>query len=210
MTYSLVSIAPVGAVILTFANFTEAAIRLISAGIIVLSIFMFIAFWVCGKSLLNGIDESLQRHEQQQQQLQKMGVLRVTGKEVSTPLQGRGSADPMLLAARKKVKTVVIFAIAILTKVICMLLFAIVSPYGVEIPLLLIVSPMTLIPPIWNIVNVVIHRGRTKLSRGLLLSPGGVASYGQSRLASLSASYVWPSRSRQHQVVATEMSTAAS
>ena len=69
------------------------------------------------------------------------------------------------------------------------------------------VSPMTLIPPLWNIASLMTHRGRTKLSFH------GFACSGQSRLASPSVSYACQSfyRSRQHQVIVTaETSTIVS
>lgn len=203
VTYSLVSIAPVVAVALTFANCAEEAVKTISAGILVLATSVIASFWVCGKSLLKGIDESLRQQQQKQEQLQKMGVTRVNGKEARTSLHDHSSGEAMLLAARAKVNKMVFFAVAILAKVVCMLLFAMASRYGLETPLLFFVSPMTLVPPIWNIVNVTVHRGRTKLSSS------GVASHGQSRVASLSPSYFLSSRSRQRQVVVTETSKAA-
>ena len=205
--YSLVSIAPVGAVILAFANCTEEAVIMISAGILVLAISVMITFWVCGRSLMHGIDESLRQQQKQREQLLHMGAIRVNGKEVSTsPQDRRSSGDAMLLAARKKVKTVVIFAVGILSKVVGMLIFAMASPYGLETPLVLFLSPMTLVPPVWNIVNVTIHRGRTKLSS----SSGVVAGSEQSRVKSSPASYVFVRHySRRHKVVATAESTTS-
>lgn len=181
---------------------------LLSIQIVVLSLFLLVAFWMCGKSLLKGIDQALEQHQQKQQQLQKMGVIRVNGQEVGTPLQDLSSGDPLLLAARKKVRMVVVFAIVVLMQVIAMLLFAIVSPYGTEAPLVVCISPMTLVPPIWNIVNVAIHRGRTKVSRGLLFSSTG-ESVGRSRVASPAVFYVSEFvRSRQHQIVPIETSVS--
>eukprot|EP00903_Cladosiphon_okamuranus_P009465 g9021.t2 len=160
VTYGLVSIAPVVAVLLTFANYAEAAIIIISAGILILSTFVMVTFCVCGKSLVNGIDESLRQQRQMQEQLQKIGVIWENEKETRTTLHDQSSSgDALLLAARKKVKMIVIFAVTVLVKVMCMLFFAMGSRYGLETPLVFFLSPMTLVPPIWNIVNVTIHRG---------------------------------------------------
>ena len=202
ITYSLVLIAPLGGVILALANYREEAVKMVSAGVLVLATSAMLLFSVCGRSLLRGIDESLKNQQQKQEQLQQLGVIRVNveGKRVSVSPQDRGGSDAMLLAARKKVKMVVIFVVISLVLVDCTLIFAMASRYGIETPLVLFVSPMSLVPPIWNIVNVTVHRGRTKLP-----SKGVSAKSGQSRVKSSSLSHVLVRpRSRPHQVVATE------
>lgn len=203
VTYGVLSIAPVGALILNIANYAEVGVKLLAAGVIVLAISVFTAFWVCGRSLLRGIDQSLQQQAQQQQQLQRVGVVRANGKETPSK-HDRSKGDAMLLAARTKVKMVMVFTFVVLTKVVFLLSFSILSPYGVEAPLLFFISPMTLVPPIWNIVNVKIHQGRSKLSREYVLSSSDL----RSGVSSLPMRFMWPARSRQHQV-AVETITAA-
>lgn len=206
VSYTFVSIPPVGAVVLAVANRPEAAVRLITFQVLVLAPMLSASFLVLGKSLLKGIDESLQRQQRRSQQLQSMGVVLDHEKEPSTRSSGRSSGDLMLLAARKKVKKVVMFTVALPTQTASMLLFATVSRYGAEAPLVFFFFPMTFTPPIWNIFNVTIHQGRTQLSR---LSSGGVSRYTRTRMSSLSSTFSWRRRSSQpRRVVPTETSTA--
>ena len=210
LTYGVVSIAPVCAIVLDLVNRTEAAIRLITFQILVLGSLLLAVFYVCGKSLLKGFDGSLQQHKQMQDELQQMRVIMVKGKDASSsapssPAGRSSSGDAILLAARAKVKKVVVFAVSLLTNVLSMMLFAIVSPYGVEAPLLFFFIPMTLVPPIWNAVQVTIHRGRTRLPQGLLSSSIAASHGGQTGRASISTSFAWRSTpNRQpHRVVPT-------
>ena len=205
--YTFVSIPPVGSVVLAIAGRAEAAVGVITLQVLVLAPCLSASFLVLGKSLLKGIDDSLQQQQQRQQQLQAMGVTPEHGKKPSTASSPgrRSSGDLMLLAARKKVKRVVMFAVALPTQTACMLLFAAVTRFGTEAPLLLFFFPMTFTPPIWNIVNVGIHQGRTQLS----LSGGG-PSFRRPRISSISISSLsWRRRSQQRQVAAVETSTGA-
>ena len=204
VSYALMSIPPVGAFVLAIAGRTEAAVMVITFQVFVCAPCLSLAFLVLGKSLLSGIDESLERQQQRKQQLQSAGVAQENGKAHGTSLQDRSSGDPILLAARKKVKRVVMFAVSLPIQTSLILLFATVSRYGTETPLLFFFFPMTFTPPIWNLVNVTIHRGRTQLSREPLSSTD-ISSYLRRR-SSLSVSSILRFRS-QRQVVATEMST---
>ena len=179
VAYGLVSISPVGGIALDLANQPEMAVRAIAAGIIFLCAGVPVVFWVCGKSLLCGIEESLRL----QRNIQAARASRPAAKEGLAP---RSAAEEELLSARRRVKGMVMFAFFVCGKVVGLLLFAASSKFGTEIPLLLFATPMALVPPVWNIINIQCHAGRTKLGSEWLLS-GGISNTGQPFLARLSS-----------------------
>ncbi|CAN0037175.1 unnamed protein product [Ectocarpus sp. 12 AP-2014] len=200
-TYGLVSIAPTVAVALGAWGHQITAIKVVSAGILVLSGAMIASFMVCGRSLMHAIDESIrqkQEHQAQRQEVPRRKVLhkKTTGEVVLEEEEDEGAqpgetrsirisinntpvADFALLAARTKVKRVMLFAFSTVVQVDGLLLFAICSKYGTAAPLLLFASPITLVPPIWNMINIQLHAGRSRARRcssGMLISTGDVLS----------------------------------
>ena len=217
VAYGLVSISPVGGIALDLVNQSEVAVRVIAAGIIVLCVGIPVVYWVCGRSLLRGIEESLrlQRHVQ---------VARASREAGEEGPKGRSAAEEELFSARRRVKGMVIYSFLSCAKVVVILLFAVSSKYGIENPLLFFATPMALVPSVWNAINIQCHARRTKLGSEWLLS-GGSLNSGQPFMARLSStarrlsgtgriSYTakrfsgiarWQPRNQENQVVPTEL-----
>lgn len=102
VTSALVSLPPVAAVVLAIVRRPEAAIRVITFQVLVFAVCLSFSFLAIGKSLLKGIDESIQQQRERKQEFQRMGATQECGKETNTPSQGRSSGDPMMLAVRNK------------------------------------------------------------------------------------------------------------
>lgn len=224
VVYTLVSLPPVGATVLAVASRPEAAVRVITLQVLALAPCLSTAFLLLGRSLVKGINESIQQRQQRKQQLQKIRVSQEFGMEATAPSRNQSSGDAMLLAAKKKVKRVAMFGFSLPMQTAFTLLFATLSPYGIEAPLLFYFTPMMFTPPIWNLFNVTVHAGRTWLSTERRISFAGVARYRtrnssaslsvasmlrrNSRTVSVSVSSKFRQRGRQHKVVPNEPTTA--
>jgi len=160
--YGLVSMSPVCALTLDLTNHPEMAIRVIAVGIVILVSVIAVVFWVCGRSLMRGIHVSIRLQ-------QNVFITKTKGGP------GKGSDDLSnveqdLMAARRKVKAMIAFALFSCGNVGGLLLFAVCSKYGTQTPLLLFATPMALVPPIWNSVNIQLHGGRSKIGNPWVLS----------------------------------------
>ncbi|CAM9948494.1 unnamed protein product [Hapterophycus canaliculatus] len=170
VAHTAVSMVPVSALALTASGrHSLLAMKLISGGIITLCILMIIGFTTCGRSLMGAIDGSLLLQKQQTETREMAQRMRVAGaRKDSNAVQlekGQRSGDPSLLKTKRKVQMVVIIADALCFKVAVILVFAICTKYGGEAPLLMFLVPMILLPLIWNLGNVQLHAGRSKLRR---------------------------------------------
>ena len=175
--YGLVSISPVSAIVFDLNSHPEVAIKVTAAGIILLCLGMPVVFWVCGSSLVRGIDESLRLQ-------QRVHAARTTwGSEDG--LKNIQSVQHDLKAARTKVKRMVAFSLFICGNVIVVLLFAVCSKYGTAAPLLLFATPMALFPSIWNSINIQLHGRRSRTIDQWRLS-GGDLTFGGHFAARLS------------------------
>lgn len=132
MLCGMVSIAPcVSAILAAFAA-TETSVRVMSAGLLLVIVSNFSMFLVCARSLVNAIDKSLER--KMEDQVEKGGA---------GPGGDDGKAgDANLLAARKKIKNVMIVGTTISSTVLSTLSLAILTKWGVAAPLLLFGIPL--------------------------------------------------------------------
>lgn len=130
-----VSIAPgVSTVLAAFAE-TEASVRVMSAGILLVVIGSLSTFWLCARSLVSVIDRSLER------KMEEQAETGVTGPGGGGRANSEVGGDPNLLAARKKIKSVMIVAIGLGSTVFFTLSLAIVSEWGTAAPLILFGIP---------------------------------------------------------------------
>lgn len=146
---SIMSIVFCGAIILAAVDLPETAIRTTAAGGLIVSLIVTVSLWVCGRSLIRVIDESL---EQKQTRTN-------SGKDGETG----GVEDQALLAARKKVKWVLGFGLRQMVMMGSVLSFTIFSKYGIAAPLLLFGIPLVIMPIVKMIIAVQLFAGRTKL-----------------------------------------------
>jgi len=155
VAYGLVSISPVCTIVLDLVNHPETAMEVLAAGIIALcGLCMPTMFWVCGRSLIRAIDESVRQQQQNRQE-----TLVAHGKED----EGHERKHSRLMRARQTVKMIALTAFVVCGKVTGLLLFAVCSRYGTATPLLLFALPMCIIPALWSILHIQLHAGRTKV-----------------------------------------------
>lgn len=160
----MVSIAPAGALVSSLHSNMETGLRWIAVGVIVLCSFMGVIFLLCGKSLLYAINESMLTQKQQLLESDASIINETSTAGMGGGLkQRRSSASDTLLVARKKVMMVMAFVVITLVKVEGILMVGLLSKYGMAAPLVMFLAPLTLIPPVWNLVHIQVHSKRTKL-----------------------------------------------
>lgn len=213
VTYVLVSIAPASAVVFDLSNHMEPGLKSTAVGVVVLATVLMVIFVVCGKSLVHAIDQSLL---QQQQQLIERDRSVVSETSAASMAQGskphhRCIVCENLFAARRKVKMVVIFAVITLVNVVGILMFALLSKYGMAAPLVLFFAPMTLIPPVWIGFHTEVHANRTKLR--CELSQHSAQSSAQSNMnmrRDFPKLWYWSCHAHQDKVIPTAVTTGES
>lgn len=205
--YGLVSIAPIASMFIELATDIETTFMLISIGICIITAMGMATFWVCGRSLVNAIDASLQQNrDKQQQQLQASSA--AGAKETNSRKGSYG--DLTLLAARKKVKIVLTFVMCSGTTTEFFMLFGVYSGYGAKAPLVLLVAPLAISAPMWYGVNIQVHAGRSSasgrnLSRRVTLPAIGPTHGRRSgRPSSLACFGIRSSRASQTRLLPTE------
>ena len=142
---SAVSFVPAAAIIIAAVDCPETAMRVTAVGILLLSPIIAGSFWVCVKSLVRVIDESIDKRK-----------ARVHAKD-------GGGGDEALVAARKKVTRALGFTARQVTLMCSLLVFAIFSEYGAAAPLLIFDLPMVVITVLKMMVGVQLSAGRSKL-----------------------------------------------
>lgn len=209
VAHTTVSVAPIGALALTASGRDSVtAVKLVAGGVVALSVFIGVGFMVCGRSLLRAIDASLLLQHRRDSSVTQTTQKSDNRRRSSSTSGGR--SDRSLSNARRKVRIVVIFAIVLCIKVASILLFAICTEYGAAAPLLMFLAPMTFVPPIWNVINIQLHAGRTQLRRRVwtlptrLLCPRKRSSAAIPRDPDNMGEYT-PSQLNHHQVVPTEI-----
>lgn len=150
-------IAPGVGMILDLAGHSHYAMKTIAVGIIFLAVIIGATFWVGGRSLIGAINESLRQYQQQQQETATALTAATTAatgatggdrdeneqEEVDVAGGGLvpGEGDQPLLAAKKKIKRMMIFVVQNVVTVMTMLLLTVFTDYGVAAPLLLFMVP---------------------------------------------------------------------
>lgn len=170
VTYGLVSIATVTAIVLQVMTNAKTVFTVNATGICAITAMGMSMFWVCGKSLMQAIDASLEKQRQQQQQLEESSAAgskkkkSASGGEIQIP-QKFSTGDLNLLAAKQKVKKVLAFVMGLGWIVECFLIFDAISGYGASAPLVFLVAPLAMADPIWYGVNIQVHAGRSNGGR---------------------------------------------
>lgn len=151
-----VSIAPSLGTVFTLAGLNQYAMKAVAVGIIFQAVAIGATFWVGGRSLVGAINESLRQHQQQRRETVTVltAATAVTGTtrggadendqdggDVSGDNFVPGAGDQPLLAAKKKIKRMTIFALQNVVVVMSMLLVTVFTDYGVAAPLLLYMTP---------------------------------------------------------------------
>lgn len=133
-----------------------------------MAIITLVVFWRCGRSLIGAIDISLRQHQEQQQQLR--GTLSgertcdTTEDSRRSPFsresKKRRGGNPLLVAARNKVKNMVVLTTLLVVPSTSVGLFAAFSSYMAEAALILD-ALLTLLPMVWLSLNMQLHAGRS-------------------------------------------------
>lgn len=160
-----------------------------------------VVFMIFGRALLQAINKSLRNQEQQWQQQQAPrpstagGVMGAKGR--------RGSQT--LLAAKRKVKTVVVVNTVLVTLGSSFTLLAVITGFYMEVPLITCGVFFSYVPLMWLAFNIQVHGGRSG-SHGRLLSPmpSGLLPPGSPQLLSMK-SKLFSSTKQEQQVVPTEV-----
>lgn len=143
LSYFAASVGPMTSTILAAANRQTIAVKASAVAFILLGVNCTVVILVCGKSLLNVIDETLKK---------------TSGKG------GSGVASQELLRARKKIVFTLMFVVQSAGQTLSMLVVAVVTNYGTAVPLILFGIPMGIVPLIWHAFCIQLHQGRSKLS----------------------------------------------
>lgn len=125
---SVISIVPVVAVVLDIVGLTVMGVKLASVGNIFFGWMLLVVFWICGKSLMRAIDESLEHQKER------------TGND-HTAANERGK----LVAAKKKTAKMLGFVLQQVVMISIVNSFAVFSDYRTAAPLLLFGLPMALV-----------------------------------------------------------------
>ena len=137
----VVSIAPGISTVLAALAAMEASVRVMSAGLLLVIISTISTFLVCARSLVSTIDRSMQRKMEEQAE---MGAVGSGGGEGGNSKVG---GDPNLLAARTKIKSVVVVSMGVSSMVFFTLTLAILSEWGTAAPLILFGIPLGKLGP---------------------------------------------------------------
>lgn len=193
-----VSIVPCVATILAVGGHPETAFKMTAAGILVMSSFVSGSFWICGKSLIRGIDQSLVEKAKAREDAKGGKHDNIEDIEDHDEF-----GDQTLLATRKKVKWMLSFVSRQLVLMGFVLMLAIFTKYGTAAPLLLFDTPLVVMSILKLIIVVQLFAGRSKLStlQGLRYGAGGHPRISR---APKSLTYLINSRSRRGQVVPME------
>ncbi|CAM9616911.1 unnamed protein product, partial [Ectocarpus sp. 8 AP-2014] len=148
------SIGPSIATIFALANNTELAARFVALGGVFVSNLILVVFWVCGRSLMRAIDNSLQ--------------LQTASSQSAGKAEGQncGAGHRTLVEAKKKVRRMVMVTASLLFPAMTMGSLGAFTPYGVRAPLLMYGVPFALVPQIWLSMNVQLHSKRSHLRPG--------------------------------------------
>lgn len=160
---SALSIAPAVGLVLDFADLRNAGMRAVAVGILFQAMIIGATFTIGGRSLVSAIDDSLQQHQQQRRET-ATALTAATATTAATgggTEGGDGGAnkgeqgdeggygadgdcdgglvsdagDQPLVAARKKVKRMMVFALQNVAMVMTLLLVTVFTGYGVAAPL---------------------------------------------------------------------------
>ncbi|CAM9667119.1 unnamed protein product [Ectocarpus fasciculatus] len=146
-------IGPIVATGVALANYSESAVRMVALGGVLVGVLIPAVFWVCGRSLIRAINNSLQL------QAASESVWKAEGHERSAGYQA-------LLNAKRKVMRVMVVTASLIFPALAVVWLAIFTPYGLEAPLLMFCIPIGLVPPIWLSMNVQLHAKRSRLRPG--------------------------------------------
>lgn len=133
--------------VLAAARHPQAAITVASLCFICLIVTVNVLLRKCGTSLIRTIDQSLQRS---------------SGKSGVVGAGNEKGGDSALLAAKTKLKTAMMCCALMAVSTTAQLLFALLSKYGMIVPLLLFCIPMGFGPSIWAGLNIQLHAGRSR------------------------------------------------
>lgn len=155
-------------------------------------------FMVFGTALLKAIDKSLQNQKRQQQPRPSTPPGSVEGTKC-------GGGHQPLQEAKRKVKTVMVVDIALVPSGSSVTLFAVITGFDTEVPLVMFCVPFTYMPLMWLAFNIQVHSGRSRACKrplspmnSRLLSPG-------SRPRPGTRSKLFFSRKQEQQVIPTEV-----
>lgn len=209
-SYVLVCTGATISTILAVARHSQAAVKVAAVAFMSLVLACDIVIWKGGTYLVRAIDRSIRTQSDD-------GPSRDTGASPSTGGKKYGGGVRMehsvLLVARKKMKTAMIFCMLLSGQIFAVLLFAVFSKYGTAAPLILFGIPMGLSPQIWFSFSVQLHSGRTKSRVSRRLLPIHSSSMGEpkeaagigGKIASSTISHITSTRSQQHHVIPIEI-----
>lgn len=194
-SYGVSSIGGAVATILAATNHPQAAVKVASVGFMFLIVCVNLAIWKCGTALLRTIDRSLRNSSVNSKPNSPTAAAAVAaaepeaegGREEGRHHAGTAAAEgagrrkvgggPNLLAARKTIKIAMMVCLTMAVQTVLMLMFAVVTRYGTDAPLLFFGISMGLAPLLWYFLNVQMHAGRSNrdISRGGGALPGATS-----------------------------------
>lgn len=161
--FSIVSVGAVFLVVLTSIDWTGQGYKITSIAYILVTVTRIIVIVMCSRSMVDMIHKSMERHAAKQ---------RADG---ATEAGHNGTAkivvDPKLAAAKKTIITALFFCINLTSIASAVLLFALVTEYGSDNPIVFLATPLAFGPMIALTFHIQLHSKRNKAVPAQALSP---------------------------------------
>lgn len=171
VAFSVVSVGAVFLVILTLIDWTGQGYKITSIAYILVTVTRIVVIIMCSGSMVDMIHKSMERHAAKQ---------RADG---ATDRGHNGTAkilvDPKLAAAKKTILSALFFCINLTSIASAVLLFALVTEYGSDNPIVFLATPLAFGPMIALTFHIQLHSKRNKGAPAPALSPkSNILSFG--------------------------------
>lgn len=163
ISFSTVSVGAFVLIILTAIDLTGQGYKIISIAYILVTVTRILVIILCSQSMVDMIHESMKRHAANQ---------RADG---ATDAGHNGTAkivaDPKLAAAKKTIISALFFCVNLTSIASAVLLFALVTEYGSDNPIVFLATPLAFGPMMALTFHIQLHSKRNKATPVKPLSP---------------------------------------
>lgn len=153
-SFSVVSIGAVCLISLASIGKTETGYRIMSSVYILVTVTRILVIALCSRSMIQMIDKSMARHAAKQR--------------VDSPRSDDSftiAMDPKLVGAKKTILSALFFCINLTSIASAVLLFALVTEYGYDNPIMFLATPLAFGPMIALMFHIQLHSKRNKVTR---------------------------------------------
>ena len=155
ISFSVVSTGGTFLICMASIDGTGQGYKIASIAYIIVTVTRIVVIIMCSRSMVQMIDRSMKRHAAKQ---------RADGAAKAGTGGGGVKVDPKLVAARKTILSALFFCIKLTSVASAVLLFALVTEYGSDNPIVFLATPLAFGPMIALSFHIQLHSKRNKLS----------------------------------------------